>query len=137
MDGLAWKALVQYRRYLGLMDEPQGEPIPLLPRAKPVVIKRRGPNQGLHIDERNIRPGGWETQFKTFLKNEVMSYLHGQDEERKAEAFEQEWSHLTPHSLRHTRLSHLMEQGKELLWVKQYAGHENLNTTARYFHTQT
>jgi|GEM_PF-2815694 len=137
VDGLAWKALVRYRRTLGLLDEPQGEPIPLLPRANPVVIKRRGPNQGIHIDERPIQPSGWETQFKAFLRNEVMTYLYGGDDERKAEAFEQEWSHLTPHSLRHTRITHLVEKGKELLWVKRFAGHENLNTTARYFHTQT
>ena len=63
-----------------------------------------------------------------------MTYLYGDNESLKGEVFNNEWGHLTPHSLRHTRITHLVKQGKDLFWVQRFAGHENLNTTRRYFH---
>jgi len=65
-----------------------------------------------------------------------MQHLYPNNETLQNESFEKEWAHLTPHSLRHTRITHLIEQGKGLLWVQKFAGHENLDTTRRYFHSQ-
>lgn len=132
VDALAWEALTEYRSFLGLAPEPAGEPLPLLPRVKPVTIKRRGPNPGVTIQSKALAPSVWQVQFGEFLRNEVMRHLY-ETPERRADAYES-WAHYTPHSLRHTRITHLVNTGKSLLWVQKFAGHESLDTTSGYFH---
>lgn len=136
VDNIALQALQRYRRFLGLSEMPQGEELPLLPSIHPVVIKRRGPNAGISINTKAVTKSNWQDQFKRFIKEDVVQFLYGDNEKLKQQSFMEEWQHLTPHSLRHTRITHMVEMGKDLLWVQKFAGHERLDTTQRYFHSK-
>jgi integrase/recombinase XerD len=40
---------------------------------------------------------------------------------------------LTPHMLRHTYCTHLLHNGADIMFIKELAGHADIQTTARYY----
>ena len=135
LDDLALQELTIYRTYLGLHPTPQGEALPLLPAKVPVTIKHRGKNKGITINTTPIKPHAWREQFRLFIYEDVMNQLHPDDVILREQDYTQNWKHLTPHSLRHRRITDLVEKfGKSLPWVQQFAGHSDPKTTMRYFH---
>ena len=132
-EGLAWEALTRYRQHLKLPMAPQREKIFLLPRIKPVTVRRRGPNPGVFPNPKPLSLSRWEMNFKEFLQENVMQFLYGDDDDKKKAMYAAHWAQLTPHALRHTRITHLVNAGVDLMAVKKFAGHQSLNTTSTYF----
>lgn len=128
----------RYRQHLGLPTSTQYdfEPLPFLPRIHPVTIRKRPP--GVVYANTGISAGAWQTVFSELIMR-LYRQCHGKNDNDPVEndnAWQQEWRFLTPHSLRHTRLSHLAQQGMNLLELQRFAGHTKADTTAGYYHLE-
>lgn len=53
---------------------------------------------------------------------------------RLVEAHGQQWEDLSPHKLRHTCATRLLEAGVDIRVVKEWLGHTNIQTTVKYTH---
>ena len=53
---------------------------------------------------------------------------------QKALKLQQINKNITPHSLRHSRATHLLANGVDIKFIKDFLGHSNIKTTERYLH---
>jgi site-specific recombinase XerD len=78
--------------------------------------------------------GGW--LFEGMIQGEPYSVRSLQALFRRARQKAGMRKHVTPHSLRHSFATHLLEEGVDTLTIKELLGHNNLQTTAIYLHVR-
>lgn len=96
------------RDYMSISESIDGPPSPFL---FPAIRPRSG----------ELKPIGQRTVF-----NIVKKYLKQVSDDEK----------LSPHSLRHSFATHLLNNGADLMAIKEMLGHESLSSTQIYTHLQ-
>lgn len=72
--------------------------------------------------------------FNTYKKGEKYSTKSLQKIVLKAVDLQNIHKHITPHSLRHSRATHLLNNGVDIKIIKEFLGHARLRTTEMYLH---
>jgi len=134
-DDIAIDTVTRYRAHLGLTEYPIRDcKLSCLSSSMPVYnntmtkmpLGRLKPKTGTQART-------WQAQFKNFLLTDVLTINYPENSAKQnLEIFNAEWAQLTPHSLRHTRITHLIKRGYDVFSVARFAGHQNVNTTQIY-----
>jgi len=83
----------------------------------------------------NLLKKGRKTETSLFV-NQQGKRLTGRGVQKILDRYAMEIGeeHLSPHTLRHTAATHLLDAGADLIAVKEILGHERLSTTQVYTH---
>lgn len=87
-----------------------------LNNSRPYLLKKDNEYLFLNNKGNNLSPSGVEYIIKQILLKSDLKI------------------HLTPHTLRHTFATHMLNEGADLMTVKELLGHSNISTTGIYTH---
>ncbi len=87
-----------------------------LKNTRPYYMKKDNPYLFLNQKGNNITKSGIEFLFDKIIKNSGIKIS------------------MSPHTLRHTFATHMLNDGADLMTVKELLGHSNLSTTGIYMH---
>ena len=135
-DTIAIDSVKRYRAFLNLSELPiaGSDTLSLLPSAAPVLMHTRtGEPLGTIKPKSGVGPRAWQQHFKSFIQNTVLPHCYPDKTfGYLTEIYQSEWSALTPHSLRHTRVTQLQQDGFDPFIISKFVGHANLDTTRIY-----
>ncbi|MGH8003189.1 MAG: tyrosine-type recombinase/integrase, partial [Limisphaerales bacterium] len=90
-----------------------------LKKGRPLLVKEEKSSQGRLFTNRFGRPLSRMGALKI-----IRGYVRSAGIRKK----------VTPHTFRHTKASHFLEDGAPLRFVQEYLGHSDVSTTERYTH---
>lgn len=134
-DSIALDSVIRYRNFLGLSSLPTTDcHLSCLPSAMPVKNNTQTKKpQGKLKEKTGCLPRAWQTAFKEFCRDFVLPQNYPEaTQEELGEIYQSQWGNLTPHSLRHTRITHLIQNGFDPFLVSRFAGHTSITTTQIY-----